>query len=250
MKLVAIAVLAVVLTLSSAPNTYAVRESVQVTKLVNPVTIDGKWTTPEEWSDTNRVSMYLLQGPQSTGYVRFKHDADSVYILVDFISDTSPATTQTTGNPALDGLNIGIDKNVNDANTKCCDVYVTLNWNNGKSAPESVEPPWIQGTISYDATNDSDSKTPHAIYELAVPMPTFEMNSAVRISVWDATRGVNMHWPKYEGSWSMAYFGDLLFSEVVVPEIPLPALVLLLSIVVTCTIAKRRKGGAWTPTQS
>jgi hypothetical protein len=185
--------------------------------------------------------MYLLQGPQSTGYVRFKHDVDSVYILVDFVSDTSEATTQTKGNPAQDGLNIGIDKNVNDTNTKCCDVYVTLNWNNGKSAPEPVEPAWIQGTISYDATNDPDSKTPHAIYELALPMPTFEKNSAVRISVWDPSRGVNMHWPRYEGSWSMAYFGDLVFSEVVVPEFSLTAGTVLAALVLAVfLLAKKR----------
>ena len=97
MRFVAIAVLALVLVLSSAPNTYAVRESVQVTRLANAVTIDGRWTTSDEWSDTYRVSMYLVQGSQGTAYVRFKHDADSLYILVDFISDTTEARLQTAG---------------------------------------------------------------------------------------------------------------------------------------------------------
>jgi hypothetical protein len=240
-SIVAVAVLTVVLALSSAQNAYAARESVQVTKLANPVTIDGKWTTPSEWSDTNRVSMYLLQGPQSTAYVRLKHDADYLYILADFISDTTQAIGQTKGDPPEDGLNMGIDKDVNDTNVKCCDLYVHLYWTNGKSAPEPIDPAWLQGTISYDARNDPDSKSSHAIYELAIPMGTFEKNSAFRISVWDAAMGVNMQWPQYKGSWSMEYFGDLMFSDVVVPELPSPALFLLLSLVVTYAIVRRRK---------
>lgn len=245
MRLLLIAALALMLALSLASNVYAARESVQVTRLANAVTIDGKWTTSDEWSDTYRVSMHLVQGSKGTGYVRFKHDTDFVYILVDLISDTTEARLQTSGNPAADALNMGIDLNVNDTKTSS-DLTIQLSWNNGKSGPEAVSPPWVQGTISLDATNDPDSKTPHAIYELAIPMGTFEMNSAVRISVWDpgTKGGLNMHWPRFQGSWDTKYYGDLVFSEVVVPELPLPALVLLLSLIVTCTIAKRRKGSA------
>ena len=82
---------------------------------------------------------------------------------------------------------MGIDKDVNDTKTSP-DVTIQLSWNNGKSSPEAVESTMGQGTISNDATNDPDSKTPHAIYELAIPMGTFEKNSAVRISVWDPER--------------------------------------------------------------
>ena len=156
MKLVAVAVLAVVLTLSSAPNTYAVRESGRVTRLANAVTIDGRWTTSEEWSDTSRVSMYLVQGSQGTAYVRFKHDADFLYILVDPISDTTEARLQTDGQPAADQLNMGIDKDVNDTKTSP-DVIIQLSWNNGKSSPEAASPPWIEGTISYDATKRTET---------------------------------------------------------------------------------------------
>lgn len=233
--------LAMMLVSVSLVPVFAARESVQVTRLVNPVTIDGKWTTPDEWSDTYRVPMYLLQGPQSTAYMRLKHDADYLYILADFISDTTKATAQTIGDPAEDGLNMGIDKDVNDTNVKCCDLYVHLYWANGKTSPETISPPWLQGTISYDATNDSDSKTSHAIYELAIPMGTFENNSALRISVWDPARGVNMQWPQYKGSWSMAYFGDLVFSDIIVPELPLGTIVLLASLVFATALVPRRR---------
>ena len=223
------------------PAGIAVRESALVTALGNAVTIDGKWTTAEEWSDTNRISMYLTQGSQGTGYVRFKHDSGFVYVLVDFISDTTSATKQTGGKPPADQLNISIDKDVYDTTTTS-DVSVQLSWMNGKSAPEEINLPWIQGTVSYDSTNDPDSKTPHATYELAVALATFEKKSAMRISVWDPSKGVNMHWPKYQGSWSTDYFGDLQFSEVVVPELPFnPGLVLLAAVAATFLFLKRRR---------
>ena len=222
---------------------FAARESVQVTRLANPVAIDGKWTTADEWSDTNRISMYVIQGPASTGYIRLKHDANSLYLLVDFISDTTPASKQTQkgGTSDLDGFNMGIDKDVNDTNTECCDMTVDIHWNNGKAAPDPVTPQWVEGAMSYNATNDPDSKTSHAIYEFSIPMGTFEKNSAIRASVWDRSRAVNMHWPRYQGSWSMSYFGDLVFSEVVVPEFPLGATVLLAAVVLGAALMTRRK---------
>jgi hypothetical protein len=222
------------------------RESVQVTRLANAVTVDGKWTTGNEWSDTNRVSMYIIQGNQSIGYVRLKHDNNFLYTLVDFISDITPASTQPKGKEYFDGLYIGIDQNIIANNTQCCDVSVSLRWNNGRNAPEQISPWWTNGTMSYDATNDPDSKTSHAIYELAIPMRTFEKSSAMRISVFDFTRGVNMHWPNYEGSnpsdaWNMANFGDLLFSEIVVPEMPSGAFVILASALFTTLVVIRRR---------
>jgi hypothetical protein len=212
---------------------YGARESLQVTKLANPVTLDGKWTNASEWSDTNRVSMYIVQGPDSTGYLRVKHDADMLYLMVDFISDVTPANAQTSSSgSAYDSTNFGIDQNVNDTNTTQ-DVTVLLRWENGKSAPNPVSPPWAFGAMSYDGTKDPDSQTSHAIYEFAVPMGTFEKPSAIRVSVWDQSRGVNMHWPSWQGSWSTTYFGDLVFSEVTVPEFPTGTTTILILIALT-----------------
>jgi hypothetical protein len=67
--------------------------------------------------------------------------------------------------------------------------------------------------MSYTATNDPDSQTSHATYELAIPMQMFEKPSAIRASAWDISREASVHWPRYEGSWSTKYFGDLIFSK-------------------------------------
>jgi len=236
---------AVTLLLASSLSTsvFAAKESAIVTKLTNPVSVDGKWTTSDEWSDTNRVSMYLVQGPDSVGYLRFKYDAEYLYLLVDFVSDTTMATTQTTGNPAADHLAIGIDQDVNDTNTTR-DVLIQLQWMNGKDTPAPASPPWVKGAISYDATNDSDSQTPHAIFELTIPMSAFIKNSAIRVSVWDPSRAVNMHWPAIQDrtrAWSTEYFADLIFSDVVVSKFTFGPATTLASTVLAPLVLTRRK---------
>jgi len=208
------------------------RDSLAVPRLVNPVTIDGKWTTPDEWSDTQRVSMHVAEGPESTGFLRIKNDDQYLYLLVDFISDTTPAIRQTRGEPvhwSFDGVSVGIDEHANEQKPKpvgdrddfaeCVSgsrcVLIELKWLSGYSAPQPVTPSdaGIDGVMSYDATSDPDLETPHAIYELAIPVETFASPSAIRVSVWDPSGSVDMHWPAYEGSWSTKYFGDLTFSK-------------------------------------
>jgi hypothetical protein len=195
------------------------RDSLAVSKLVNPVTIDGKWTTPDEWSDTQRISMYVAEGPESTGFIRIKNDDQYLYLLVDFVSDTTPAIGQPRGQPAhwsYDGVSIALDKHANEQKpTDAADLVIVLMWWSGYNAPEPVTPSdaWIEGVMSYNATNDPDSQTSHALYELAIPMQMFASPSAIRVSVWDVSRGVNMHWPAYEGSWNTKYFGDLAFPK-------------------------------------
>jgi len=59
--------------------------------LLKEVTIDGKWTNSDEWSDAAMVT--LVQAPDSrqnaTAYLYTKHDDSSFYFLVDFVSAAS-----------------------------------------------------------------------------------------------------------------------------------------------------------------
>jgi hypothetical protein len=195
------------------------KDSLVVQRLVNPVGIDGKWTTPDEWSDTQRISMYVAEGPRSTGFLRVKYDDQYLYVLVDFVSDTTPAIEQTRGEPVhwcYDGVTVAIDKYASEEKPKDeADLVIQLRWLSGYDRPEAVTPTdaWIEGAMSYDAANDLDSQTSHAIYELAIPMQVFQDPSSIRVSVWDPSSGVTMHWPAYDGSWSTKYFGDLLLSQ-------------------------------------
>lgn len=197
--------LALILFSFLAPASLA-RDSLTAPRHVNSVTIDGKWSTPNEWSDTQHVSMYVAEGPESTAFLRVKYDDQYLYVLVDFSSDTTLAINQPIAQPAhwsYDGVNIAIDKHANvQRPTDEADFQVVLMWWSGYGAPEPVAPgdAWIEGVMSYDATNDPDSQTAHAIYELAMPMQIFKSPSAIRVSVWDISRGASMHWHRTENS--------------------------------------------------
>jgi uncharacterized protein (TIGR02246 family) len=68
--------------------------SIKPPKLVNPVTIDGKWTTNNEWNDTQEILMeyniYNRYKNNGTSYLRVKHDEQYLYILIDVPSHVSP----------------------------------------------------------------------------------------------------------------------------------------------------------------
>lgn len=60
--------------------------------LSNPVTIDGKWTTADEWSDAsvNPMTVYCYSVIRDAkAFVYAKHDNSSLYFLVDFVSALS-----------------------------------------------------------------------------------------------------------------------------------------------------------------
>lgn len=68
-------------------------------KLTNTVTIDGKWTTPEEWKDAVEMPMEAVQYGNSpnngTAFLRVKHDESNLYVLIDYVSDTTPRSPPT-----------------------------------------------------------------------------------------------------------------------------------------------------------
>ncbi len=67
-----------------------------------PVTIDGKWTDVDEWSDAVKVNMTAPSDSSGTAYLYAKHDASTFYFLIDFVS-------ATTLDPSKDGLSVSID---------------------------------------------------------------------------------------------------------------------------------------------
>jgi len=77
-----------------------------------PVTIDGKWTTPDEWSDAVGVTMFLGLNSNygnGTAYLYAKHDANNFYFLIDYVSATTLYPNDSVAleiDPLHDGGNI------------------------------------------------------------------------------------------------------------------------------------------------
>jgi hypothetical protein len=100
-------VLAVVLLLTLSSLTYAKAEtsnSATCYMLETPVTLDGKWTSADEWNDA--VSLPMKFNPNfknygytenGTAYCMVKHDQEKLYVLVDAVSSTSASGARAKG---------------------------------------------------------------------------------------------------------------------------------------------------------
>lgn len=69
-----------------------------------PVTIDGKWTTSDEWSDASVTVMptYVGSPNNATAYLYAKHDSSHFYFLVDFVSATSLSVSDDYASITID----------------------------------------------------------------------------------------------------------------------------------------------------
>jgi KaiC/GvpD/RAD55 family RecA-like ATPase len=58
------------------------RQHAIITVLKNPIVIDGKWTSNDEWTDASELPLKSSSG-DTLGYLRIKHDNSSLYLLAD-----------------------------------------------------------------------------------------------------------------------------------------------------------------------
>jgi hypothetical protein len=193
--------------------------------LVNPVTIDGKWTNPQEWSDASqtpqRIGYFAGNGSRVAVDVRIllKHDDRNLYALVDFLSD--PSVSPGLSNPDsawfyLDTLGNGGDKEQKD------DLAAWINWRSAtKAAVELLDyqdkgvslPEGMQGASSADASNDPFSSSPHMIYEISIPRSLFNGPSdpAMLVHVQD-------HTPVDPKTWKPTIMSDFPFGSSRMPS--------------------------------
>jgi len=69
-----------------------------------PVTIDGKWTTSDEWSDASVTVMpaYIGSVMSASAFLYSKHDNSSFYFLIDFVSATSLSVSDDYASITID----------------------------------------------------------------------------------------------------------------------------------------------------
>jgi hypothetical protein len=202
--------------------------------LKNPVRIDGVWTTNEEWLDAYQVHVRTgyFAGNGSTAktdiYICFKHDAQRLYVLVDFISD--PKVDVGTNNPDsacfhLDTKGDGGDRRQED------DFTAWIKWEDTRKFvlrfddynDVTLSPPQgMEAGSSMDASNDPFSSNSHVIYEIAIPRSLFkgpndpgllvhvQDHTAVHHLVWQPTIMANL---PYERRIMPKTFGRVHFLE-------------------------------------
>jgi len=206
---------------------------------MNNVTIDGTWTSSDEWGDAESIGLHLSGGYNTSdaAYFRIKHDNASVYVLVDFVTDRTvdPITSEPLPRSNPDSAWVVIDTN-HDRGTelKKDDWAFEIFWTD-TTEPRKVglhkvvEGNWkfvgfvtdFAGASSNDSSNDPYSSDPHAIYEFKIPRGWFGKSPTIglHVMVCDHSRKYFfMTWP--ESSWDddPSTWGNLNFSSVPIPE--------------------------------
>ncbi|MEM3022162.1 MAG: hypothetical protein QW645_01365, partial [Candidatus Bathyarchaeia archaeon] len=154
-----------------APSASAIKPS------INKVTIDGKWTAPDEWRDATEF-------PEDLGCFLIKRDESFLYVLIDFIKDATP----DDGDCGRVRLDINNDKS--DA-LQPDDYMISLDWRGGVAKKTIYhndgkiwkgmegDPLGVEAASTNDAANDPYSTSPHMIYEFAIPMGIFGDRSEI-----------------------------------------------------------------------
>ena len=184
-------ILAVVSLLVLSGLTYAKAEtgnSATCYMLKTPITLDGKWTSADEWSDA--VSLPMRFNPNfkvwgltenGTAYCMVKHDKENLYVLIDAVSSTSARGTRSGGWDFY-GVNIDATNDKSKLPTRD-DLYVFITWMDGSPAFYRYmgfgtnATPWNWNSpirdpvyMKQSLTSSPFSDKPHIVCEAAIPL--------------------------------------------------------------------------------
>jgi hypothetical protein len=181
------------------------RSVVACWNLANPVVIDGKWTTVDEWKDAEEIPMYDMAETQyyyysTISFFRVKHDTNYIYILIEFISNKKAEVSEFA--------TICIDTTHNGGTAPQTDDYrFTVKWEsetvrsfkvergNG-AAWSSLSTPIGEGNSNTDISSSPYSND-HVMYEFKIPITIFQGYSVFpeRVGFSIFTYSPQMYWP-------------------------------------------------------
>jgi hypothetical protein len=152
----------------------------------NSPDIDGKWTTPSEWNETEAMG---LEKNDSKMYILAQHDFNFVYVMADVVSDhTTPSDSQfmrynflmifdrdnyqedtTLGSKEIDvGTSFAYVNGTQISSNFGSHVWT---YDNQSNAVDVVTPFGYNSSVGFSSTNDPfDSSHDHRIYEFRVPL--------------------------------------------------------------------------------
>jgi len=208
----------------------ALAQSAQVTipVLTKPLTLDGKWTSSDEWSDAVEITT-------PGGFFRLKQNQTYLYVLFDYVN------CKTLVN--YDVAWVYVDTRLNGGASPQPDDYAfSFQWSSPTQSTlvtqagtgsgwASASVPKFAAASSTDSTNDPYSSSPHVIYEFQIPLsiiPQGRTYVAIRLAMQDGSRGTWMVYPKNSFRSSPSQWGTMQLGSLPIPEFPaiLPALAL------------------------
>jgi hypothetical protein len=168
------------LAVSSVPVSASIGAPITCPLSTQPVTIDGKWTSPTEWTDAPEIQMLVGAG-NGIGYFRMKHDATNLYILGESLVDTAVEYNSTAGGG--DFMSVFLDTLYNQGSAPQTGDYKLLAeymgagnttiraWEgNGTGWVKVSSIQGVQGAVGLDTGNSPHPPHPHAVFEMSIPL--------------------------------------------------------------------------------
>jgi hypothetical protein len=228
-------------------TTSVAAQSSQVTvpTLTKQVTLDGSWTTVDEWVDAIEIRV-------SGGVFRLKHDQSYLYILFDHVNDSALED--------YDNAWAYIDTLRNGGSTPQTDDFAfSLQWLSSTQSVLVVQKgtgtDWMTTTLklhsaasSTDATNDPYSSAPHAVYEFRIQLSILPQGATamgVRLSMQDGITGTSVFWPSNSSRFEPKQWGTMQLGASPIPEFSAVTPVLALGLIVPLCLLKRSKRQSW-----
>ena len=212
------------------------------------VTIDGKWTTSEEWTDALTVTLVksFSSSENATAYLCAKHDDSSFYFLIDFVSATSLNATYDGTAIIIDPLHDGGNRPQSD------DRRFDSTWTGGQMAIGTGAAEWnwnstlSQGVeIDISMTNSSHLSQQHEVSEFKIPFSVFpELKDTVGFAAaayaGSDTSFMLATWQEdnlaIPNTW-----GELTVSSQSITEFEIVPFVMVIGIVATLVILNKRR---------
>lgn len=231
-----------ILCLSFTPTPVTAQTSqVTIPILTKQVTLDGRWTTVDEWIDAVEIKV-------SEGAFKLKHDQSYLYVLFDYVNDRSSEN--------YDNAWAYVDTLKNGGSTPQTDDFAfNLQWLSPTQSILVVQrgtgTDWMTTTLalhsatsSTDATNDPYSSTPHVIYEFKIQLSILPQGATamgVRLSMQDGFTGTSAVWPSNSSRFESNQWGTMQLGTSPIPEFSAVTPILALGLIVPLYMLRRSK---------
>jgi len=222
-------------------------------------TIDGGWTTPDEWSDAEE---YQLGGSLDVIF-RLKKvtnglgQLQTLYFLIEFFNDTTNDSTDYTRIGLVSANTPGGVPEGGEAPDENC-IYFEYKGHdvNYFTYSRGFDDGWVVNSTytwntdilvvdSFDTSPLSDQ--PHLIVEWRISAPAFNIRPdlLLRVGAYDATDGILYHaqiWPFYANVNVPNQWGLVVMHNETIPEISIcTALLMFLTMPIIVTLARKMK---------
>lgn len=216
---------------------------ITISTTMDEIIFDGKWTFPSEWKNSS-LDQFTHDGVNVI--LRSAHQDDFMYFYVDVLHDFTLNEGMDEAIICIDGQN---NKNIIFDEDDYCFSFIigneqgvvfqgNSNNTNINNFEKILNPEDFIGIGNISDENNRYSKIPHVSYEFKIPIDIIQRsdNYGFFLYVYDADSSTFFTWPHEldkENSTkihSPDMWGDIISPDKSLPELNLPLIVLMISI--------------------